>query len=215
MQLNLTVTFEDVEMAQEEYPKMRFSSDDAQAIIKRAIERSSSAGSVAFTDLAETAKELGIDAGDLAAAIEEHEAMREVEEARNRWRRWRKKKFNQHLRSYIIVNAALMIFSILSGGAWFLFPLVGWGIGLAFDFAATYYPSDRDIERGTMSALKRMRKERQNVQPESVRNYTRSRPENQDYTAPKPPTEKTFTVNFDKGKIVITKGDKKIEIGDK
>lgn len=192
---------------------MRFSSDDAQAIIKRAIERSSSAGSVAFTDLAETAKELGIDPGDLAAAIEEHEAAREVEEARNRWRRWRKKKFNQHLRSYVIVNAALMIFSLLSEEAWFLFPLIGWGIGLAFDFAATFYPSDRDIERGTMSALKQMRKEQQNSS--MPRNYQQSRTESTAGTAPKPPADKTFTVNFDKGKIVITKGDKKIEIGDK
>lgn len=202
-------------MAQD-LPNRRFSPDDAQAIIKRAIERSSSSGSVPLSDLAETAKELGIDPADLAAAIEEHEAASEVEAARDRWRKWRKRKFFQHLRAYAIVNAALMIFSILGGEAWFLFPMVGWGIGLAFDFAGAFYPSDRDVEKGTMSALKQMRREREkNNIAAPKREYQPARPEPFDGTNAKRPSDKTFTVNFEKGKIIITKGDKRIEIGEK
>ncbi|GAB1430586.1 hypothetical protein MASR2M18_14190 [Ignavibacteria bacterium] len=202
-------------MAQD-YPNKRFSSEAAQAIIKRALERTSSSGDVAFNDLAETAKELGIDPANLAAAIEEQEAVSELEGARNRWRIWRKRKFYQHLRAYIIVNSALTIFSLLGQEVWFLFPLIGWGIGLTFDFFAAFYPNDRDIERGTMAALKQIRKERErNNISFSQRDYQTARPEPFDGTNAKRQTDKTFTVNFEKGKIIIFKGDKRIEIGEK
>ncbi len=198
------------------YPNKKFSADEAQAIIKRALERASSSGTIAFNELAETAKELGIEADDLAAAIEENEAVSEVEEARNRWQRWRKQKFYRHLRAYCIVNGALAIISIINQSGAFLFPLVGWGIGLAFDYSGTFFPKDRDIERGTMSALKRIRseKERNSVTMPDY-NYRPARPEPFDGTNAKRTDEKTFTVNFDKGKIIITKGDKRIEIGEK
>lgn len=44
------------------------------------------------------------------------------------------KGFYQHLVSYLIINAALLVINLLTSPQylWFLWPLVGWGIGLAF-----------------------------------------------------------------------------------
>ncbi len=52
-----------------------------------------------------------------------------------------KKGFYADLASYCIVNAALfLIWRFAAGGGypWFLWPLGGWGIGLAFHFVATF-----------------------------------------------------------------------------
>ncbi len=54
--------------------------------------------------------------------------------------------FHRHLASYLIINAFIiliwLIVALTSGGSawwpWFIFPLVGWGIGLAFHAVNTY-----------------------------------------------------------------------------
>ena len=47
-----------------------------------------------------------------------------------------KKGFYSHLTAYVIVNIMLiLIWWFTSGGfPWFIFPLVGWGIGIVFHF---------------------------------------------------------------------------------
>ena len=52
-----------------------------------------------------------------------------------------KKVFFSHLAAYIVVNAALvLIWKVTSGGGypWFVWPLGGWGIGIAFHFLAVF-----------------------------------------------------------------------------
>lgn len=54
--------------------------------------------------------------------------------------------FHRHLASYVIINIFLvliwLIVGLTSGGSawwpWFIFPMVGWGIGLAFHAVNTY-----------------------------------------------------------------------------
>lgn len=41
------------------------------------------------------------------------------------------KEFYGHLASYLICNAMFVGLSLATGGYWFIFPLLGWGIGLA------------------------------------------------------------------------------------
>ncbi len=47
-----------------------------------------------------------------------------------------KKGFYSHLAAYVIVNAVLIAIWFFTGAGfpWFVFPLIGWGIGLAFHF---------------------------------------------------------------------------------
>jgi fatty acid desaturase len=63
----------------------------------------------------------------------------------------RKREFVQHLVSYLIVNTLLVTVWLVLGltvGFWFpwpLFPIAGWGIGLAFHAWATFGPPSRPI----------------------------------------------------------------------
>jgi len=39
-------------------------------------------------------------------------------------------EFYQHLAAYVLVNTGLFIFNIVTDQTWFLYPLLGWGIGI-------------------------------------------------------------------------------------
>jgi len=67
-------------------------------------------------------------------------------------------EFRLHLVAYTLVNAALIVLWYVTGGGadgdqgffWPVFPLVGWGIGLALHAYVTYVPpslSEADIQR--------------------------------------------------------------------
>ena len=46
----------------------------------------------------------------------------------------------------IIVMGALLIINIMTPGPWwFQWPALGWGIGLAFNFKAAYFPLQKDM----------------------------------------------------------------------
>ncbi len=114
----------------------RFSPDEVNAILRRALDRQGNggAGSVSYTDLLDTARELGIDPARLEEALQEQEEVGAIEAAREAYKKQKKQKFVEHLRSYIIVNAILIAIDVMTGGPnWFFWPLFGWGIDLAFD----------------------------------------------------------------------------------
>jgi len=64
----------------------------------------------------------------------------------------RKREFYEHLVSYLIVNTMLVAVWLILGlttGAWFpwpLFPIAGWGIGLAFHAWSAFGPTSRPID---------------------------------------------------------------------
>ncbi len=50
--------------------------------------------------------------------------------------------FYTHLMIYLIVNAILFLINLFnrSGGWWFFWPLIGWGIGVIFQGFNTFFP---------------------------------------------------------------------------
>lgn len=68
----------------------------------------------------------------------------------------KKKKFYNHLTTYLIVNIFLLLINLRTGPIflWCIFPAVGWGIGLAFEavevFGTPFYGEsweDREIQK--------------------------------------------------------------------
>lgn len=178
----------------------RYSTDEVNAILHRAVARQGggAGNSISHDDLMETARELGLDPSQIEAAIAEQETVGELESAKEQYMTQRKRKFYEHLRSYLIVNAILFLLDIFtSGGVWFYWPLFGWGIGLAFDTADTFFPKERDIERGAMRIIQKEQRKKYKEQLASVKGNTR----------------RSFIFDSKAGKIVIEKGDKRIEIG--
>ncbi|MFP5255766.1 MAG: 2TM domain-containing protein [Acidimicrobiia bacterium] len=64
----------------------------------------------------------------------------------------RRRAFYLHLAVYLAVNATIFVIWLLSGAGfpWFLFPLMGWGIGLVAHGASAFLlasPADIVLER--------------------------------------------------------------------
>jgi hypothetical protein len=175
----------------------KYSQEEVNAILRRALERQGSSSAITHDELIETAKELGIEPSSLEAAISEQRSVGEYEGARAQYLVQRRQKFFEHLRSYLIVNFVLFIVDLVtSGGVWFFWPLFGWGIGVAFDAADTFWPKEKDIDRGA----RRLMEKRVRQEAELRKLQKKNQP-------------KQFVFEAKDGKIVIEKGDKRIEIG--
>ena len=128
-----------------ELSSKQYSRDEVDRIIRRALKMKKEEDSVNHQELIDTAKEFGIDPRTLEAAIEKDKEEFEKEKARRK-RLWRRKaRFHRHLWSYIIVIGSLLLINITTPGPWwFQWPALGWGIGLAFNFKAAYFPLQKD-----------------------------------------------------------------------
>ena len=128
-----------------EFSSKQFSKDEVDRIIRRALKLKKE-DSISHQELMDTAGEFGIDPEALEAAIEADKQGFEKERARRDQIARRKERFHRHLWSYLIVMGALLIINIMTPGPWwFQWPALGWGIGLAFNFKAAYFPLQKEM----------------------------------------------------------------------
>ena len=127
-----------------EFSSEQFSKDEVDRIIRRALKLKKE-DSITHQELVDTAGEFGIDPETLEAAVEADKQEFEKERARKTKLMRSKARFHRHLWSYLIVIGALLIINIMTPGPWwFQWPALGWGIGLAFNFKAAYFPVQKD-----------------------------------------------------------------------
>lgn len=69
----------------------------------------------------------------------------------------RRVEFKDHIMIYLVVNAALIGINLLTVPQfwWFMFPLVFWGIGLAFHWREAYHGDEGDRVEREYQKLKR------------------------------------------------------------
>ena len=138
----------------------QYGADEVSRILKRAL-NSRKEEAINYQELTEIAREMGIDTDSLDAAIARDKGEIDMEEARKEWLRRRRSDFNPHLWSFIIIIGGLFLIDLITpGGWWFQWPMLGWGIGLAFHFRASYFPRERRIERGARKILSRRKARR-------------------------------------------------------
>jgi len=136
-----------------------YSREEVQAILSRALEGAAARGDdLTHEDLVAVGRELGIESAAIeaaAAGIGDQVAIEKAVETRVRRSR---RGFVNHLFSYVIVNAALLAMNLFAGGPiWFVWPLIGWGIGIAFHARAALFP---DREHLAVKARKRLEQDR-------------------------------------------------------
>lgn len=121
------------------------SEDEVEAILSLAIRKSGDDLDLK-SRLMETAKELGISEEAVLQAAKEFSAKKAVSTDLAEYQEYRKRGFVQHLVPYVVVNAFL--FFMARGDSWWIYPLLGWGIGLAIHFGNTFLtkPSITDDE---------------------------------------------------------------------
>lgn len=135
-----------------------FSRDDADIILRKLLKNKPSGSHYTLADLELTAAELGISKDELRHAIEAYVSEKETIELRNEVLSKKRRKLYDHIAAYVIINGGLFFMDMLtSQSGWFMYPLVGWGIGLAFDVFYTLMPKEEDIEK----SVQKLRKKRQ------------------------------------------------------
>ncbi len=110
------------------------SDEDVDEILKLALRRQDGSDGDLRGRLTVAAQELGISDQDLKAAETEYlrnkADTQEFLEFKNRQRR----ELREHVFAYFIVNALLVAINLFTSGklTWAVWPILGWGIGLAF-----------------------------------------------------------------------------------
>ena len=136
-----------------------YSREEVQAILASAVERQHGQGDqLTHDELLAIGKELGVsnEAIELAAAGigDDIEVQRQVRSRVHGLRRG----FLYHLVPFILVNVFLAAINFVTGGPpWFLFPLLGWFIGLGSHAIVALAPNRDKIERQVRRRIERER----------------------------------------------------------
>jgi hypothetical protein len=126
----------------------RYSKEEVDAILGRAIEREHNRGELAHEDLVAAALEIGIPATTIEAAASEVLAERGERDEIMALRKQQWRGFLRHLVPYLFVNGFLVALNVLTTHfPWSLFPLFGWGIGLVSHLMSVILPSRWRLER--------------------------------------------------------------------
>ena len=124
----------------------QYTSNEVERIIRRAL-RLKKPGLISHDDLLDMAKDLGLDSRTVETAIEQEQKDVDLEKSRKMKILRRKANFHHHLWSYVIVIGALILINAFTPGPWwFQWPVLGWGIGLAFHFRAAYFPAEAELD---------------------------------------------------------------------
>lgn len=142
----------------------RYTPEEVSGIVRRALESGGGGETIGHEDLVEIARQSGISQDRLEAAVHDQETLGELEEAKAIWTKRRRDKFLGHVRSYLIVNGILFLINLatsgFSGYMWVIWPILGWGFGLAFDASDTFFVSEDRLERGARRILRLREKPR-------------------------------------------------------
>ena len=130
-----------------EFASRHYDNDEVNRIIRRALKLENE-DTISHQDLIDTARDIGLDPQIVETAIEQEQQATKKEKIRKVWLKRRKVGFYSHLWSYLSVNATLLIINIFTPGPWwFQWSVLGWGIGLAFHFKATFFPHGKEFTR--------------------------------------------------------------------
>jgi len=107
--------------------------------------------------------ELGLTDKQIAAAEEQYYRDQEEQQLKKEFQSDALHEFWEHLWSYVIVNAGMIGFDVFKDGTlnWAMWPLIGWGIGLAFHAYGVFFPGKQDYEK-EFSRWKQKRGRRRN-----------------------------------------------------
>lgn len=114
-------------------PTRRFDDTEADAILRRVIDRQRPRGALDRNDLVETARQLGIASDEVDDAIAEHDEQSAIDAEVAAWRAQHLGALRTQAIAFGVTSAGLLaLAAALSGvAAWVLvWPLLGWAVGL-------------------------------------------------------------------------------------
>lgn len=127
---------------------LEYSDGDMHEILKRAAAIDGNAN-LSRHVLEQTAAELGISPDALQRAEAEYQKELAQKSEVDAFLQARRAEFGQHLASYVLINAFLVGVWWFTGAKypWFIWPLLGWGVGIASHWITSRSTSGDDFER--------------------------------------------------------------------
>ena len=124
-----------------EFGQQFYEEDEAEQILRLAASLTSTTGAMSRERLLATAAELGI-SPEAVEMAEKQFATKKIEVAdRAEFDSQQRREFYGHLVTYVIVNGFLVVVNLVTGAGyfWAMWPILGWGIGLAFHVVETFF----------------------------------------------------------------------------
>ncbi|MBD2609539.1 2TM domain-containing protein [Scytonema hofmannii FACHB-248] len=124
-----------------------YRSEDVQQILQLAMTQKAEGRDFSRQELLEMAADLGISQEAIAEAekqlIHQSEKQR-AKQVLSNMSNSRRRKFKTHLFLYLIINTFLVVIDVMTDGKlnWAYWPILGWGLGLAFDAFDTFQGSN-------------------------------------------------------------------------
>jgi F0F1-type ATP synthase assembly protein I len=138
-----------------------YSTDQVGAIVRLALERQGTEGRISHDELLETAREIGVSAEDIEEAVAEEARIREAKAAREARKQQAKRLFIANLVAFIVVNAALFVVDkMTSGGTWFYWPLILWGVFAAIHAVVLIFAREPVDDADQIEAMRGSRRAR-------------------------------------------------------
>ncbi|MBW4609271.1 MAG: 2TM domain-containing protein [Hassallia sp. WJT32-NPBG1] len=125
-----------------------YRSEDVQQILQLAMTQKAEGRDFSRQELLEMAADLGISQEAIADAEKQLTQQSEKQRAKqvlSNMSNNRRRQFKTHLFLYLIINTFLVVIDFMTDGNlnWAYWPILGWGLGLAFDaFDAFQGPND-------------------------------------------------------------------------
>lgn len=144
----------------------RYSAAEARAILDRAERRTASLtpratdSLLSSAEVIETARELGIDAGQAELALREHEDEREILTAEAELRQLAYRRVSGHVIAFAFTQAMMALFGLWSAAQrplWLLAMTVVWLAGLAVALRAALFPHPDSLRERAKGRILRRR----------------------------------------------------------
>ena len=125
-----------------------YSSEEIERIIRRAQQKKTS-DHVNHEELLRMAEELGLDPRTVEAAASEEGDLERIGRERATKLKKRQDSFKTHLWTYLIMVTFFLVLNLITRGPfWFQWPMIGWGLGVAFHFRSAFFPTDEEVDQG-------------------------------------------------------------------
>lgn len=123
-----------------------YSNEEAASIITRVLDRhNGEGGRISHDELLETARDIGVTTLELEEAVVAETRARAEAIVREEQRQRELRAFLRHAATAVVVCAFATVLDIrLSGGAWYFWLLMGWGLVVALHGVRVLLPNETD-----------------------------------------------------------------------
>jgi hypothetical protein len=123
-----------------------YTTEEAASIITRVLDRATGEGGrISYDELLETAREIGVSTAELDQAVVEETKVRAERIVREEKRQRALRQLLRHAATFVVVGAFCFVLDTkLTGGVWYYWVLLGWGLALGLHAVRTLLPDEAD-----------------------------------------------------------------------